>query len=73
MYPLAARAAAARAEAQGRASASSVGSHDFNLHDFRLRVSNPRTIAYLHFKLPWIRLARVNDLRPLAPPLVPSS
>ena len=29
-----------------------VDSHKFNLLSFNLRVSNPRTVAYLHFEMP---------------------
>ena len=28
-------------------------SHHFNLHNFKLMVSNPRTIAYVHFNMPF--------------------
>ena len=38
---------------QGRESdAEAVGSHSFNLQHFKLRVSNPRTIAYVHSNCP---------------------
>ena len=30
-----------------------VSSHEFNLQHFKLRVSNPRTIAYVHFNTPF--------------------
>ena len=30
-----------------------VGSHDFDSQDFKLRVSNPRTVAYLHLNMPF--------------------
>ena len=30
-----------------------VGSHNFNSQDFELRVSNPRTTAYLHLSMPF--------------------
>ena len=33
-----------------------VGSHDFKLQNLELRVSNPRTIAYVHFKQPFYNL-----------------
>ena len=31
--------------------ARTVSFHNFNSHNFKLSVSNPRTIAYLHFKV----------------------
>ena len=30
-----------------------VSSHNVNSHNFNLRVSNPRTIAYVHFNMPF--------------------
>ena len=30
-----------------------VSSHNFNSHNFKSRVSNPRTVAYLHFEMPF--------------------
>ena len=32
-------------------SLNTVSSHNFNSHNFNLRVSDPRTIAYFHFKM----------------------
>ena len=36
-----------------RSKASTVSSHNFHLHNFKFGVSNSRTIAYAHFKLPF--------------------
>ena len=41
-------------------------SHNLNLQKFKLRASNPRTIAYAHFKMPF----ESSDL-PVAEPIFP--
>ena len=48
---------------------NTVGSHDFNSHDFKLRASDPRTTAYFHFGIAAARSAQRRRRPPRPRPM----